>query len=56
MIGWGSFLLAQGRLAARLALRGYLSWQNTFERKSQRLLAASQTQYDLSWRRSDKFD
>jgi hypothetical protein len=56
MIGWGSFLLAQGHLAARLALRGYFSGENTFEQESQRLLVASQTQYDPSWRRSDKFD
>ena len=54
MIGWGSLLVAQGRLVARLALRGFVSGEKTFERESQRLLVASQTQSDLSWRRSEK--
>ena len=54
MIGWCSFLLAQGRLAASLVLRGYLSGERTLERESQRLLVTSQTQSDLSWRRSEK--
>jgi len=54
MIGWGFFLLAQGRLAARLALPGYFSGENTFERESQRLLVPSQTQSDLRWPRPEQ--
>ena len=54
MTGWSFFLLAQGRLAARLALSGFLSEENTFERESQRLLVPSQTQSDLRWPRPEQ--